>query len=86
MKVLMPTHIVEYEYNKNRVTKQTDLSGIQQFTYGNFGEVERVQRTVNAPDGMVYNFDMKYAYDLWGRILFIDYPDNEHVVYGNAES
>ena len=85
MKVLMPTHIVEYEYDKNRVTKQTDLSGIQKFTYGNFGEVERVQRTVNAPDGMVYNFDMKYAYDLWGRILFIDYPDNERVVYGYDE-
>ena len=81
VEVILPTHHVNYEYNLNRVIQQKDLSGIQQFTYGLFGELEKHKRFVNAPDGTVYSTEMNYAYDLWGRVLYVEYPDLERVFY-----
>jgi RHS repeat-associated protein len=85
MAVTLPTHIVKYEYNLGRVNVQIDLTGRQEFEYGNFGEVRKNKRWVNTPDGGISYFEMQYGYDLWGRTLFVEYPDQERVIYSYDE-
>ena len=79
---------VTYEYGAlgsgnqtGRVTRQMDATGIQDFQYGNMGEVVRNVRTIVAPNLPTREFETKFEYDSWNRIQEVTYPDNEKVEY-----
>ncbi|OIP01215.1 MAG: hypothetical protein AUJ98_05190, partial [Bacteroidetes bacterium CG2_30_33_31] len=81
-----PENNVYYEYGttgneSGRITKVQDASTIQQFSYGNLGEVTENIRTFVVPGGTNYTFAMNFEYDSWNRIKNMTYPDGEVVDY-----
>lgn len=70
-------------YNQaGRVVETTDASGSRQFRYGRLGEVVWARHEVNAV-GMVPAAIgvMEYAYDSFGRMQTLRYPDGVELTY-----
>ena len=84
-----PSHSVAYDYGDpgaenngaGRIIYQVDLTGSQKFYYGALGEVVRNDRKISNENGEVMYFRTSHRYDSWGRVMEINYPDNEHVIY-----
>jgi RHS repeat-associated protein len=83
-----PENNVEYEYgdvnsgnNVGRLVKMQDASGVQEFNYGNMGEMIENTHTYLVPGGDPITFKMAWEYDSWNRLLNITYPDGEMVNY-----
>ena len=79
---------VFYEYGDynsgnqaGKVTKMEDASGVQEFEYGNMGEIVQNIHTFIVPGGTAYTFETDFEYDSWNRIMQIVYPDGEIVSY-----
>ena len=81
---------VYYEYGDHntgnqtgRLVKQQDASGVQEFYYGNMGELVENIHTFVVPEsnGNVYTFRTSWQYDSWNRLKTITYPDGELVTY-----
>ncbi len=66
-----------------RLILQQDASGVQEFKYGNMGEVIYSKRTVVAPSPNLptRTFETQFSYDSWNRMQTITYPDSEQVDY-----
>ncbi len=67
--------------NTGRVIMQQDATGIQEFSYGNMGELEYNSRTVVGPNIPVRNYETRFLYDSWNRLIQLTYPDGEQVNY-----
>ncbi len=83
-----PENNVYYEYGgpnsgneSGRITRQQDASGVEQFYYGNLGELTKNIHTFVMPKGETYTFAMEWNYDTWNRLQSIIYPDSEIVNY-----
>ena len=83
-----PENNIYYEYGvpntgneSKRIIKQQDASGVQQFFYGNMGELTKNIRTFVIPKGETCTFEMNWSYDTWNRLQVILYPDGEKVDY-----
>ena len=83
-----PENNINYEYGSynsgnqaGRITKQEDINGIQQFTYGLLGEILTEKKTMIVPFDSIYTFKTRTRYDTWNRIDTIIYPDGEIVKY-----
>ncbi|HBV14810.1 RHS repeat-associated core domain-containing protein [Chryseobacterium carnipullorum] len=84
-----PDHSVHFEYGqqtgieeeKGRLVKQTDRTGTQTFKYDLAGNVRENMRVVVAPNNIPKMFKTSFAYDVYGRINKIFYPDTEEVTY-----
>src|SRR5690606_16539467 len=81
---------VLYEYGipnsgnqTGRLIFQKDASGIQEFEYGNMGEMVYNRRTVVAPSPTLptRTFETRFEYDSWNRLQEMTYPDGETVRY-----
>jgi RHS repeat-associated protein len=55
---------------------------VQQFFYGNMGEIIQNIHTFVLPMGATYTLQMDFEYDSWNRIKQMTYPDGEVVSYG----
>jgi len=68
-----------------RVWGRTDASGTTRFAYGNLGEVVHTETTLSAgPAGAVVPTGplvTQFAYDYFGRMQWIEYPDHERANY-----
>jgi RHS repeat-associated protein len=67
--------------NIGRLKTQEDASGIQQFEYGNMGEVIKTTRTMVIPGQSNKTFVQNFSYDSWNRILSMSYPVDESLTY-----
>jgi RHS repeat-associated protein len=83
-----PENDVYYEYGDlnagnqaGKISKMQDASGIQEFEYGNMGELVKNIHTFIVPDGEDYTFETDWEYDCWNRVKSITYPDGEIVEY-----
>ncbi len=99
--VQMPDHPennVQYYYGGTqsdrkafgRVVLRVDGSGATEYGYDAMGNVVDELRTIVVPNTGTASFATHYRYDSYGRILRIQYPDNEKVLYiydrcGNLE-
>ena len=79
---------VDYKYGDSgnetgRLIYQKDATGIQQYKYGNMGEVVYNSRTVVSPipSMPVRTFETHFDYDSWNRLQVMIYPDGEKVGY-----
>ena len=74
---------VVYHYdNYGRVDTLYDESGLVCYQYGNMGEITRETRIYTVPFlANIIALNTQFEYDSWGRILNINYPDNEEVNY-----
>ncbi|MBP6184083.1 MAG: thrombospondin type 3 repeat-containing protein [Saprospiraceae bacterium] len=78
--------------NRGRLHRQEDGTGVQEFEYGNMGEVVKHKRTIVAPVApLVQTFVHEFEYDSWNRIRSMTYPGGEKVTYaydkgGNLKS
>lgn len=68
-------------FETGRVISQQDATGIQEFLYGNMGELIHNTRTIVAPDLQTRTFVTEFEYDSWNRLQSVVYPDQEEVVY-----
>lgn len=68
-------------FETGRVISQQDATGIQEFLYGNMGELIHNTRTIVAPDLQTRTFITAFEYDSWNRLQSVIYPDQEEVVY-----
>ncbi len=64
-----------------RLIKQQDATGVQEFEYGNMGELIRNRHTYVVPNSEAFTFTTEWEYDSWNRVKQIIYPDNETVTY-----
>jgi len=64
-----------------RIWLQEDGSGGEEFFYGPLGEVEKCIRTFIINAANVQTFVSEYAYDAWGRLQELHYPDGEVLSY-----
>ena len=86
-----PENNIKYTYGdinatdgrKGRVTQIEDINGWTKFEmYDPFGNVMILTKIVVLPNETnAYQFTMGYIYDSWGRLIVLDYPDNEGVNY-----
>jgi len=83
-----PAQNVKYEYGapntgnqSGRLILQEDATGVQEFFYGNLGELTKNVRTFVMPNSNPLTFAMKFNYDSWNRIIDMTYPDGEIVSY-----
>src|SRR5690606_2725964 len=62
---------------------QQDASGVQEFEYGNMGELVYNKRTVVAPSPSLptRTFETRFVYDSWNRLQMMTYPDGEETYY-----
>ena len=67
-----------------RIASITDESGVETRTYDELGNVSQMIRTPapQVASGPKFPYTMKYAYDSFGRMLNMTYPDGEVVTYG----
>ena len=74
---------VVYHYDSyGRVDTLYDESGLVCYQYGNMGEITRETRIYTVPFlANIIALNTQFEYDSWGRILNINYPDNEEVNY-----
>ena len=74
---------VSYEYDSvGRIVSRTDITGIEQFTYDQMGNVVRTNRLVVIPsDNQAYLFETNYQYDIFGRIKRLNLPDGSRIDY-----
>ena len=74
---------VVYHYDcYGRVDTLYDESGLVCYQYGNMGEITRETRIYTVPFlSNIIALSTQFEYDSWGRILNINYPDNEEVNY-----
>ncbi len=68
-------------FRANRVYLIEDGSGAQEVWYNRLGKVTKVVRTMIVNDIAQPTFVSEYAYDSWGRLISIIYPDGELVEY-----
>jgi len=61
--------------------RQQDATGVQEFEYGNMGEMIRNRHTYIVPNSEPFTLTTEWEYDSWNRIKQIIYPDNETVTY-----
>jgi RHS repeat-associated protein len=81
---------VNYAYGNSgnetgRLILQEDASGLQQFSYGNMGEITEIIRTFVMPNQQgngPITLAMQFEYDSWNRTKSITYADGEEVFYG----
>ncbi|WP_084625894.1 SpvB/TcaC N-terminal domain-containing protein [Flavobacterium soli] len=66
---------------RGRLVQQKDATGLQEFNYGNMGELVYSKRTIAAPNIPTRIFETAFEYDSWNRLLFMIYPDGEKVNY-----
>ena len=66
-----------------RIATVEDESGIEERFYGKLGEVVKTVRTMNSktPTRNGETYEMRYAFDSFGRLLRVTYPDGEMVSY-----
>lgn len=64
-----------------RLIYQEDATGVQEFLYGNMGELINNKRVVVGPNIPTRTFTTGFEYDSWNRIQKIIYPDGENVEY-----
>ena len=83
-----PAQNVKYQYGapntgnqSGRLILQEDASGVQEFFYGNLGELTKNVRTFVMPNSNPLTFAMEFNYDSWNRITQMIYPDGERVHY-----
>ena len=80
---------VWYEYgganNGNqtgRLVKQQDATGVQEFEYGNMGELIMNSHSYVVPNSsQAFSLTTRWEYDSWNRVKQIFYPDDEKVTY-----
>jgi RHS repeat-associated protein len=77
---------VAYKYGDTgnetgRVIHQEDATGVQDFRYGNMGEIIRNRRVVVGPNIPTRVYTTEFDYDSWNRIQNIKYPDGETVTH-----
>ena len=77
---------VEYRYGATgnqtgRLIWQKDATGIQEFEYGNMGELTKNVRTVVGPNIPTRVFATTFEYDSWNRLQKMTYPDGERITY-----
>src|SRR5439155_19748407 len=67
-----------------RLTQVTDEAGSESREYGALGELPKSIRTVVPlkPGDSTLSFITQFAFDSFGRMLSIAYPDGESVSYG----
>ncbi len=93
VRIKYSNHEVNFTYDLNRIIKQDDQTGSQEFKYGFYGELVENNRIIVDPLGRANHanaYKMKFGYDYWGRILTMEYPDEEKIHYkydegGNLE-
>ena len=65
-----------------RLISVVDGSGSVDYNYDALGNIIDETRTIAVPNSdNVYQFQMNYSYDSWGRMLQMTYPDGEKVNY-----
>ena len=64
-----------------RLLSVEDITGKQEFFYGNMGETVKVRRTIAIPRDSDMVFTTSWRYDSWNRTLSMTYPDGEQVNY-----
>ncbi len=80
---------VWYEYGgagsgneTGRLVKQQDATGVQEFGYGNMGELIYNLHSYVVPNSSdAFSLTTRWDYDSWNRIKTITYPDGEDVRY-----
>nr|WP_317174650.1 RHS repeat-associated core domain-containing protein [Flavobacterium sp. IMCC34852] len=77
---------VTYKYGSTgnetgRLIYQQDATGIQDFEYGNMGEVIYNRRVVVGPNIPTLTYETHFAYDSWNRLQAMKYPDGEKIAY-----
>jgi len=83
-----PEMDVYYEYGDpstgnqtGKLIRQQDASGVQEYYYGNMGELVKNIHTFVVPGGEPYTFQTEWKYDSWNRIVSMTYPDGEMLYY-----
>jgi RHS repeat-associated protein len=83
-----PWNDVKYEYggagNGNetgKLIRQQDASGVQEFKYGNMGEVLGNTHSYVLPYNDAVTLKTLWEYDSWNRVKQITYPDGEVLDY-----
>ena len=61
--------------------RQQDATGVQEFEYGNMGEMIRNRHTYVVPNSEPFTLTTEWEYDSWNRVKQIIYPDKETVTY-----
>ncbi len=66
-----------------RLIEVRDLSGIENYTYGDMGNVVKTVRTIDIDTLRRLSHTYVYGaeYDSWGRVRTMTYPDGEEVYY-----
>ncbi|WP_291151923.1 RHS repeat-associated core domain-containing protein [Flavobacterium sp. UBA7680] len=77
---------VSYKYGgvgneTGRLVYQEDATGIQEFEYGNMGEVIHNRRVVVGPNIPTLVYNTYFNYDSWNRLQDMKYPDGEKIAY-----
>ena len=69
---------------RGRIASVTDESGVETRNYDELGNVSQMVRTPapQVASGPKFPYTMGYAYDSFGRMLNMTYPDGEVVTYG----
>ncbi len=72
------------ENGAGRIVRVGDDAGTETRGYGKLGELVRTRRTIPAlrPGDVEKVFETKFAFDSYGRMQWITYPDGETVSYG----
>jgi hypothetical protein len=66
--------------HQNITYLQQDASGLQEYRYGNMGELIYNRHTYVLPNSLEpFSLFTEWTYDSWNRIKTIVYPDNETV-------
>ena len=74
---------VNYEYDSvGRIAARTDITGTEQYTYDQMGNVIQTDRLIVVPsENQAYRFTTKFQYDIFGRMKNITYPDGWELYY-----
>ena len=74
---------ITYKYDSTgRISKRTDITGTECFTYDPMGNVIQSNRLIAVPsEKQAYNFVTRYKYDIFGRIREIHLPDDSSIEY-----
>ena len=68
--------------HQNITYLQQDATGVQEYGYGNMGELTSNRHTYVVPNSSEpFSLRTKWTYDSWNRVKTIIYPDNEIVTY-----
>jgi len=78
-----PENSITYEYDySGRIRRRTDGTGYESFTYDRLGNKISSYKHITIPsESYAYNFRTFFAYDPFGRIHRIVYPDGDVVLY-----